>query len=103
MEVAHHMTNAIRAVYEQGHLRLLDPVDLFEGQQIEIMIQEPSGAGELTLAEIDRRLREAGLLAEVDVPDDAVELSPQERERIGLLLASDRPVEDLIDEDRGAY
>lgn len=97
------MTNAIRAIYEQGYLRLLDPVDLFEGQQIEIMIQESIVAGELTLDEIDRRLREAGLLAEVDVPDDAVELSPQERERIGLLLASDRPVEDLIDEDRGAY
>ncbi len=97
------MTNAIRAIYEQGHLRLLDPVDLFEGQQIEIMIQEPVVEGELTLAEIDRRLREAGLLAEVDVPEDAVELSPHERERIGLLLASDRPLEDLIDEDRGAY
>lgn len=97
------MTNAIRAIYEQGYLRLLDPVDLFEGQQIEIRIQESIVAGELTLDEIDRRLREAGLLAEVDVPDDAVELSPQERERIGLLLASDRPVEDLIDEDRGAY
>ncbi|GIK67267.1 MAG: hypothetical protein BroJett018_50610 [Chloroflexota bacterium] len=94
------MTNAIRAIYEQGHLRLLDPVDLFEGQQIEIMIQEPSGVGELRLAEIDRRLREAGLLAEVDVPEDAEPLSSAELEQLGRMFAADRLISDLVDEER---
>ena len=32
------MVTAIRAVYENGHLRLLDPVDLAEGQQIAVQI-----------------------------------------------------------------
>ncbi len=29
---------SVRAVYEQGHLRLLDPVDLKEGQEIHVTI-----------------------------------------------------------------
>ncbi|MFN8371959.1 MAG: antitoxin family protein [Anaerolineae bacterium] len=31
--------NAIRAIYENGTLRLLDPVDLREGQQVEIVLR----------------------------------------------------------------
>jgi predicted DNA-binding antitoxin AbrB/MazE fold protein len=31
---------AIRAIYEQGRLRLLDPVDLTEGQEIQRLRQE---------------------------------------------------------------
>ncbi len=30
------MSQAIRAIYEDGHLRLLDPVDLAEGEQVNI-------------------------------------------------------------------
>jgi predicted DNA-binding antitoxin AbrB/MazE fold protein len=29
---------SVRAIYEHGHLRLLDPVDLQEGQEIHVMI-----------------------------------------------------------------
>ncbi len=32
------MSQAIRAVYNEGQLRLLDPVDLSEGQEIRLMI-----------------------------------------------------------------
>ena len=32
------MSQAIRAVYSAGQLRLLDPVDLSEGQQIQLII-----------------------------------------------------------------
>jgi len=32
------MSQAIRAVYSEGQLRLLDPVNLAEGQEIELMI-----------------------------------------------------------------
>jgi predicted DNA-binding antitoxin AbrB/MazE fold protein len=32
------MTLALRAVYEHGKLRLLDPVQLAEGQEIQLMI-----------------------------------------------------------------
>jgi predicted DNA-binding antitoxin AbrB/MazE fold protein len=32
------MSQPIRAVYSQGHLRLLDPVNLSEGEEIQLMI-----------------------------------------------------------------
>ncbi len=32
------MSRAIRAIYEDGHLRLLDPVELSEGEQVQITI-----------------------------------------------------------------
>jgi predicted DNA-binding antitoxin AbrB/MazE fold protein len=32
------VSQAIRAVYSEGKLRLLDPVDLSEGQEIELLI-----------------------------------------------------------------
>lgn len=30
------MSQAVRAIYEDGHLRLLDPVELAEGEQVNI-------------------------------------------------------------------
>jgi len=32
------MVQAVRAVYEQGRLRLLDPVSLIDGQEIHVML-----------------------------------------------------------------
>ena len=32
------MSQAIRAIYEDGHLRLLDPVELSEGEEVNITI-----------------------------------------------------------------
>ena len=34
------MSTPIRAIFESGHLRLLDPVDLAEGQQVNVAILE---------------------------------------------------------------
>ncbi len=34
------MSQPIRAIYEDGHLRLLDPVELAEGEQVEVTIQQ---------------------------------------------------------------
>ena len=33
------MIHSVRAVYQNGQLRLLDPVDLTEGQEVELTIQ----------------------------------------------------------------
>lgn len=97
------MVVSVRAVYQEGQLKLLDPVDLAEGQIVDVTIRsEPQAAG-LTPAQVDSRLRSAGVLLEVSTTEDAVELSPEERQRIGALFAGERPSEDLIDEDRGLY
>jgi predicted DNA-binding antitoxin AbrB/MazE fold protein len=93
----------VRAVYQDGQLRLLDPVDLADGQIVNVTIGTEVEPPELTADLIDARLRSAGLLSDMDDIENAAELSPEERERIGSLFVGERPSEDLIDEDRGLY
>jgi hypothetical protein len=65
----------------------------------------PTAATEEITAEMAiERLRAAGALVTLDelgIFEEAKELSPQERDRIGRLMAGDQPVEVLIAEDRG--
>ena len=68
------MEGVVRAIYEQGRLRLLDPVSLTEGQEIEVLIVSErervrASLGDLVVndetpstIEIDR----ASLFAEID-------------------------------------
>ena len=93
----------IRAVYTNGQLRLLDPVDLSEGQTVNIAILPENEQAALSIDEVDARLRAAGLLVEIAAPEDAVGLTPEERARIGRLFVGERPSEVLIDEERGLY
>jgi predicted DNA-binding antitoxin AbrB/MazE fold protein len=93
----------VRAVYQDGQLRLLDPVDLADGQIVSVTIGTESEPPVLTADLVDARLRAAGLLADAEDGEDAAELSPEERERIGSLFVGERSSEDLIDEDRGPY
>ena len=97
------MVVSVRAVYQEGQLRLLDPVDLAEGQIVDVTIQSESPPAGLTPEQVDTRLRSAGVLLEVSTTEDAAELSPEERQRIGALFAGEPLSEDLIDEDRGLY
>lgn len=70
------IAHAVRAVYEHGHLRLLDPVDLTEGQEIQLMIVSERERARVALgdilvhydpnAELDETVDEAALLAEID-------------------------------------
>lgn len=87
----------IRAIYEKGILRLIDPVELEEGQQVKLTL--------LTNADddIEKKLADAGLLAEIPETFEQVELSDDELDRLGKFFASDKPVEDHIDEDRGEF
>jgi predicted DNA-binding antitoxin AbrB/MazE fold protein len=65
----------VRAIYEQGRLRLLDPVDLAEGQEIQLMIisereRARAALGDILVhydpdAELDEPIDEAALLAEI--------------------------------------
>jgi predicted DNA-binding antitoxin AbrB/MazE fold protein len=72
-------SEAIRAVYEEGHLRLLDPVNLAEGQEIELRI--------LTAQE---HVRDAlqGLLVEMSTPLD------EEIDEAALLRAIESDLQD---------
>ena len=46
------MGQAVRAVYEQGRLRLLDPVDLTEGQVIQFLLLSEAERARAALADI---------------------------------------------------
>ncbi|MDZ4766917.1 MAG: antitoxin family protein [Chloroflexota bacterium] len=104
------MTQTVRAVYHDGQLKLLDPAGLQEGQIVTLTITAATSPREVTREEVTARLRAAGLLVEgKDAIDKSIdmaslrELTPEERDRIGRLLAADRPVENIISEDRGEY
>lgn len=97
------MVVSVRAVYKEGQLRLLDPVDLAEGQIVDVTIQADAQQRPLTPNVVNERLRSAGILLEFSTADDTEELSAEERHRIGVLFAGGQPSEDLIDEDRGLY
>jgi predicted DNA-binding antitoxin AbrB/MazE fold protein len=78
------MSSSIRAVFESGHLRLLDPVDLSEGEHVHVAIlkdSEPSNAGprgrisarelmKLPLDERNRILAEQASIAETHYRND---------------------------------
>lgn len=67
------MSHPIRAVYSEGQLHLLEPVELAEGQEIQIVIlsgrdQLRSELGDLvdTVPEVDTDLDEAALMSEIE-------------------------------------
>jgi predicted DNA-binding antitoxin AbrB/MazE fold protein len=68
------MTQAVRAIYEQGRLRLLDPVNLVEGQPVELMILSERERARIALGDLlvkyapepQDDIDEEALLAEID-------------------------------------
>ncbi len=66
----------VRAIYEHGQLRLLDPVDLAEGQEIQLVIVSERDRAQAALGNmlvqdtpdvaLDEAVDEAALLAEID-------------------------------------
>lgn len=95
------MLQSIRAIYKDGQLRPLEPVQLEDGQTVNLTIF--STEDPLTTDLMDARLRAAGLLAEMEISEAIEELTPEDRFRIGSQFVGDRSSEILIDEDRGLY
>lgn len=68
------MSQAVRAVYEDGRLRVIDPIDLAEGEQVQLMIlsereRTRAALGDLLVApELDAgdAVDEDGLVTEID-------------------------------------
>lgn len=101
------MSQSIRAVYSKGQLRPLDPVNLSEGQEVELVIvlDEANAVSSDERAYITEQLRAAHLLVEdwSDLDEEIEELlalgvTPL-TEPAALPIGS-RPTQALIDEDR---
>ena len=85
------MSQPIRAVYSEGRLRLLDPVDLSEGQEIQLTI----------LSDKDRvRAALGDLLMEIPDPsDEDIDEDALVRE-IEIGFQGQPPLSDVIIEER---
>jgi predicted DNA-binding antitoxin AbrB/MazE fold protein len=79
------MSQPIRAVYNNGQLRLLDPVNLSEGEQIQLMILSDKERVDAALGD---------LLVEIPEPEDAFAREIEEGFR------GQSPLSDTIIEER---
>jgi hypothetical protein len=81
-------------VDENGHLEL--DVPLPPGP-VEVVVRPVE---EMTREEVRAKLRAAGLLDDESPSPDAMEISDAELERLSKVFASERPISELIAEDR---
>ena len=96
------MIENIQAIYKNGVLRPLQPLDLPEDVIVEIDVRdEISNEAETHRDKVSRVLREAGLTSQMKFPN-AKRLSDEERKRIGKLFSSEKSLSEYIDEDREA-
>ena len=99
------MGATISAIYENGVLRLLEPLNVPEHTRVEIIVQPQVDIDDLP--PMERReamravLRAAGLLGEISVvPDGVRPLTDDEREALTQRLPSDLALSDVILEER---
>jgi len=78
----------------------LGPVELVIQSTQEAPISSSNPAREAARIKL---LAAGVLLTHIEVPEDAVPLTLEERLRIGTMPPEARPSEELIDEDRGAW
>ncbi len=96
------MSQNIQAVYENGILRPLQPLDLPENETVNItVLDEVSNEEETHRDKVSRVLREAGLTSQMKFPN-AKKLSDEERKRLGKLFSGEKSLGEYIAEDREA-
>lgn len=83
-------------VDENGHLEV--DVPLPPGP-VEVVIR-PVEQQDITREEAIARLKAAGLLDDQSPSPDALEVGDEELERLSKVFASERPISELIEEDR---
>lgn len=95
----------LTAEVDESRRLIIDLPDDMPLGTVEVVIQQVSfepldPSQPLIREEVKRRMQALGLMAEIDVPPDAVELSEQERHHIWRLVADKRSTLDLVNEDR---
>ncbi len=99
------MQRIVTAVYENGVLRLLDPLELPEHTYVQLHIQELSNAND---AQVEHRqqLRQALVGSGLSVPatnapaSNHVPLSAERREQLAEVFSADYSLSSSIIEDR---
>jgi len=97
------MITLVNAIYENGVLRPLTPLDLPEHTQVQISVQPlptPDEAQEHR-RQVHEALVAAGLIRPTSAsPSTRQPLSPEERAELARRFSGDRPLSDLIIEER---
>lgn len=88
------MAELVRAVYEHGRLRLLDPVNLAEGQEIRLAIHADREQVRMALADM---LAPAAPIVDDDVDEAALAVMIDEELRRGNVSLSDAIIEERRD------
>ena len=98
------MTQRITAIYEDGVLRPLSPLNLTEHSKVEIAVyQSSSQSDEQSHREmVDKILLDSGLWSPVQDASDEIltPLSDQRRQELADLLAVGGPLSEAINEER---
>jgi predicted DNA-binding antitoxin AbrB/MazE fold protein len=99
------MEAAVPAIYGNGVLRLLEPLNVPEQTQVRVTVQSETRLEDLPVTEqratVREILRQAGLLVEEQGRGDAlVLLSETEREALAMRLPSDLALSDIMIEER---
>lgn len=87
----------IRAIYEDGHLRLLDPVELAEGEQVQITIQHRL---DTPLTEDERRYGALGDSVRSPSPEDGDIDTEALQQELDVVLQGLPPVSEYIIQER---
>jgi predicted DNA-binding antitoxin AbrB/MazE fold protein len=85
------MGQLVQAVYEHGHLRLLDPINLTEGEKIQIMILSERERARAILGDL---LVEYAPESNDDIDEEALQAE------IDAEMQGKPPVSDIIIEER---
>jgi len=97
------MSQIVTAVYENGVLRLLSPLNLRERQTVRIQIlpEEPTNEAE----QVIQTLVAAGLITPPPGHSDIEPVSEEERHELAEILgqAPGKPLSEIIIEERGEW
>jgi predicted DNA-binding antitoxin AbrB/MazE fold protein len=99
------MSQTITAIYANGVLRPLTPLELPDQAEVEIEVRpiaKPNKAAIEERIRIHHALIEAGLIIDTGLwqAEPVIPISPEEEEELGRTFASDKPLSEIIIEER---
>jgi predicted DNA-binding antitoxin AbrB/MazE fold protein len=95
------MSQIIQAIYENGILRPLAPLNLSENSIVEIDVRDVKENGEKTHSDkVSEVLRRAGLSSPLNIKVPEVKLSDDERRKLSERFSVGEPLSEIILEER---
>jgi len=100
------MSQHFRAIYEDGLLRPLSPIDYPEKSVLDVDVRgvkedgNTSESSDASREQVREILRKAGLLSEPKFNLPKTKISDERRKELAEIFSAEKPLGDYIDEDR---